>query len=76
MDLHGDSTYTLIQTKHVIPRALKVNASHKPLFAFVADKIADFLSQHPEADVESVEGKALEEGFDATGEGRLRAAAA
>ncbi|PWI76897.1 glucokinase [Purpureocillium lilacinum] len=59
VDLHGDSTYTLIQTKHVIPRALKVNASHKPLFAFVADKIADFLSQHPEADVESVEGKVL-----------------
>ncbi|KAJ6442362.1 glucokinase [Purpureocillium lavendulum] len=60
VDLHGDSTYTLIQTKHVIPRALKVNPSHKPLFAFVADKIADFLSQHPEADVESVEGKALQ----------------
>ncbi|OAQ57812.1 glucokinase [Purpureocillium lilacinum] len=59
VNLHGDSTYTLIQTKHAIPRALKVSSSHKPLFAFVADKIADFLSQNPEADVESVEGKTL-----------------
>ncbi|KAJ6436906.1 reverse transcriptase [Purpureocillium lavendulum] len=59
VDLHGDSTYTLIQTKHVIPRALKVNPSYKPLFGFVADKIADFLSQHPEADAESVKGEAV-----------------
>ncbi|UNI22265.1 Hexokinase [Purpureocillium takamizusanense] len=60
VNLHGDSTYRLIQVKHVIPRPLKVNPSHKPLFAFVADKIADFLHQNPEADVESVEGKTVQ----------------
>jgi hexokinase len=49
VDLHGDSTYTLRQVKHVVPPEFTVNQSHKPLFLFIAQKLADFLEQyHPE----------------------------
>lgn len=46
IDLHGDATYTLLQSKHVVPRALVVNKSYRPLFKFIAEKIADFLEQN------------------------------
>ncbi|KAK8090395.1 hexokinase [Apiospora hydei] len=49
--LHGDGTYSLVQTKYPIPRPLTVNPSYKPLFRFIAEKIRDFLEEHPEADI-------------------------
>ncbi|KAH7153437.1 hexokinase [Dactylonectria macrodidyma] len=53
VNLHGDSTYTLVQSKHSIPRDLMVNSSHKPLFNFVAERVGEFLKkQHDEVDRE------------------------
>lgn len=46
VDLHGDSTFTLVQTKHAVPASIRVNVSHKPLFRFIAGKLADFLGIH------------------------------
>lgn len=46
VDLHGDSTYTLQQSRQAIPRHLMVNSSHKPLFNFVAEEIKRFLGQY------------------------------
>ncbi|KAK7949530.1 hexokinase [Apiospora saccharicola] len=51
VSLHGDSTYSLVQTKYPIPRPLTVNQSCKPLFRFIAEKIRDFLEEHPESDI-------------------------
>ncbi|KAL4877136.1 hypothetical protein BJY04DRAFT_222451 [Aspergillus karnatakaensis] len=44
--LHGDATFNVVQSKHIVPQAVMVNASYKPLFAFVAQKISDFLAVH------------------------------
>ncbi|KAK7987393.1 hypothetical protein PG989_007708 [Apiospora arundinis] len=52
VQLHGDGTYSLVQSKYLIPRPLTVNSSYKPLFRFIAEKIQDFLQEHPEADVQ------------------------
>ncbi|KAK6843895.1 hypothetical protein PG987_004755 [Apiospora arundinis] len=52
VQLHGDGTYSLVQSKYLIPRPLTVNPSYKPLFRFIAEKIQDFLQEHPEADVQ------------------------
>ncbi|KAK8019099.1 hexokinase [Apiospora arundinis] len=52
VQLHGDGTYSLVQSKYLIPRPLTVNPSYKPLFRFIAEKIRDFLKEHPEADVQ------------------------
>lgn len=49
--LHGDGTYSLVQTKYPIPRPLTVSQSYQPLFRFIAEKIRDFLKEHPEADI-------------------------
>lgn len=54
--LHGDTTYTLKQAKHTVPRELRVNASYQPLFRFIAGKIKDFLEEHPEASLEEPSG--------------------
>ncbi|KAK8041765.1 glucokinase [Apiospora rasikravindrae] len=51
VNLHGDGTYSLVQTKYPIPRPLTVNPSYKPLFRFIAEKIRDFLEEHPESDI-------------------------
>lgn len=48
--LHGDSTYTIAQAKHVVPRNVMINASHEPLFNFIAEKIQDFLGANFKAD--------------------------
>lgn len=48
INLHGDSTYTLHQSKHAVSRDLRVNVSYRPLFAFIADRIRCFLEEHPE----------------------------
>ncbi|KAK6866327.1 hypothetical protein PG995_002855 [Apiospora arundinis] len=52
VQLHGDGTYSLVQSKYLIPRPLTVNPSYKPLFRFIAEKIQDFLKEHPEVDVQ------------------------
>lgn len=51
VNLHGDGTYSLVQTKYPIPRPVTVNQSYKPLFRFIAEKIRDFLEEHPEVDI-------------------------
>ncbi|KAH7120222.1 putative glucokinase [Dactylonectria estremocensis] len=69
VDLHGDSTYTLVQSKHSIPRELMVNSSHQPLFKFVAERVGDFLKkQH---DVEPARDK-RRGGEEANREGHLK----
>ena len=46
VDLHGDSTFTTVQTKHTIPPDVMVNPSYNPLFSFIARNIAAFLEEH------------------------------
>lgn len=46
VDLHGDSTFTAVQTKHGVPADVMVNPSYKPLFSFVAEKISEFLESN------------------------------
>lgn len=46
VNLHGDSTYTMVQSKQVIPRHLMVNASYEPLFNFIAARIGYFIEEH------------------------------
>ncbi|KAK7952753.1 uncharacterized protein PG986_008481 [Apiospora aurea] len=58
VELHGDGTYSLVQTKYPIPRPLTVNPSYKPLFRFIAEKIRDFLEGHPEADIHNGDSSA------------------
>jgi hexokinase len=53
VDLHGDSTFTIIQSKHKVPPDVMVNQSYRPLFDFIAEKIAGFLVSHPDSDLKS-----------------------
>ncbi|KAL1838955.1 hypothetical protein VTK73DRAFT_4190 [Phialemonium thermophilum] len=46
VDLRGDATFAVVQAKHAVPPRLMVNPSHRPLFAFIAAKLADFLQTH------------------------------
>lgn len=46
VDLHGDSTFTVTQSKHSVPPDVMVNCSYRPLFDFIAQRIADFLDVH------------------------------
>lgn len=45
-DLHGDSTFTVLQSKHKVPPSVMVNESYLPLFGFIAANIAEFLNTH------------------------------
>ncbi|KAF3396512.1 Glucokinase [Penicillium rolfsii] len=45
-ELHGDSTFTVLQSKHRVPPSVMVNKSHLPLFDFIAGNIAEFLNTH------------------------------
>lgn len=45
-ELHGDSTFTVLQSKHKIPPSVMVNQSYLPLFDFIAGNIAEFLNTH------------------------------
>ncbi|KAJ3496927.1 hypothetical protein NLG97_g2299 [Lecanicillium saksenae] len=59
VELHGNSTYTMKQSKHAVPRAVMINERHEPLFDFIAKQIACFLDANPDMDVtESVEPNA------------------
>ncbi|KAL5594039.1 hypothetical protein BROUX41_001091 [Berkeleyomyces rouxiae] len=44
VQLHGDSTYTLLQQAREIPRSVMTEHSYMPLFLFIAQCIADFLA--------------------------------
>lgn len=44
--LHGNSTFSLTQTKVAIPKDLMVAKESKQLFAFLAEQIAAFLEEH------------------------------
>lgn len=46
VDLHGDSTFTSVQTTRNVPTEVMVNSSYKPLFAFIAEQISTFLRVH------------------------------
>ncbi|OAQ58934.1 glucokinase [Pochonia chlamydosporia 170] len=43
VELYGNAKYSVHQTKHVVPREVRINPSYKPLFGFIAAKIAEFL---------------------------------
>ena len=46
IDLHGDGTFSLTQSKVAIPPELMVAPTSKPLFAFLAKQIEAFLREH------------------------------
>lgn len=46
VDLHGDATFTVVRSKYTVPVEDRVNASYRPVFSFIAEKIADFLDVH------------------------------
>lgn len=60
VELFGDSTYTLRQSKHVVPPALRVNTSHRPLFKFIAEQLRDFLAVHYPETPPAVVGRQLQ----------------
>lgn len=58
MNLHGDSTFDTFQKKHVVPSEIRVNASHEPLFRFIAAKVQEFLQEYvPEKGLGNVESE-------------------
>lgn len=52
-ELHGDSTFTVLQSKNRIPASVMVNQSHQPLFDFIAQNIGEFLNVHLDPSSES-----------------------
>ncbi|KAI5282024.1 glucokinase, partial [Ascosphaera acerosa] len=46
VDLHGDGTYSLRQSKARIPHELMVAGSYKALFAFMAERVEAFIHEH------------------------------
>ncbi|GFF42572.1 glucokinase [Aspergillus udagawae] len=48
VDLHGDSTFTVTQSKHSVPPDVMINSSYRPLFKFIAQRIEKFLDSHLE----------------------------
>ncbi|KXH64764.1 hexokinase [Colletotrichum nymphaeae SA-01] len=51
VELHGDSTYSLTQSKAVIPRHLMTAPTYKDLFRFIALQMKEFLEKHHPEDV-------------------------
>jgi hexokinase len=51
VELHGNSTFAVTQSRHRVPPDVMVCQSYKPLFNFIAEKIADFLVAHPVPDL-------------------------
>ncbi|KAI9044915.1 glucokinase glkA [Aspergillus affinis] len=69
IDLHGDTTFSLTQSKIMIPRELMASGSSKDLFLFLARQIESFLrihhNEHFEAHLQRRrEGSGEEELFD------------
>lgn len=55
VELHGNSKYSMTQSKHAVPAEVMVNDSHRPLFEFIANRIAAFLDEHPELDIKDAD---------------------
>ncbi|KAK1574627.1 hexokinase [Colletotrichum navitas] len=53
VELNGDSTYSLTQSKAVIPRDLMSAPTYKDLFRFIALQIKTFLEKHRPSDLET-----------------------
>ncbi|KAF9886240.1 glucokinase [Aspergillus nanangensis] len=69
IDLHGDTTFSLTQSKMLIPRELMASGSSKDLFHFLARQIEAFLRIHHNEHFEAherrrLQGTAEEELFD------------
>ncbi|OLN97759.1 Glucokinase 2 [Colletotrichum chlorophyti] len=62
VELHGDSTYSLTQSKVVIPRHLMVAPTYKDLFRFIAVQTKSFMEEHHPSDMESWQQLVKEEG--------------
>ena len=49
VELKGDGTYNMIQSKAVVPPALQTAKTSSELFGFIADHLRNFLEQyHPD----------------------------
>lgn len=46
VDLHGNSTYKVTQTKQTVPEHLRINPRYQPLFSFIAKALREFLDEH------------------------------
>ncbi|KAK1977957.1 hexokinase [Colletotrichum cereale] len=53
VELNGDSTYSLTQSKAVIPRHLMTAPTYRDLFRFIALQIKAFLGEHRPSDLET-----------------------
>ncbi|EEA25578.1 hypothetical protein TMatcc_006192 [Talaromyces marneffei ATCC 18224] len=56
VNLHGDSTFTVTQSRHRVPPEVMVCQSYKPLFDFIAGKIGDFLVENSASDAKGHNG--------------------
>jgi hexokinase len=45
VNLMGDSTFEVAQSKHSVPPSLMVSSSHRPLFNFIAQRLKEFLEK-------------------------------
>ncbi|KAJ0334121.1 hypothetical protein COL5a_000167 [Colletotrichum fioriniae] len=71
VELHGDSTYSLTQSKAVIPRHLMAAPTYKDLFRFIASQMKEFLEKHHPEDL-TTWSQLLKEGDAITGETRQK----
>ncbi|KAH0428472.1 hexokinase [Colletotrichum camelliae] len=55
VELHGDSTYSLTQSKVTIPRHLMLAPTYKDLFRFIALQTKAFMEKHHASDLEDWE---------------------
>lgn len=59
VDLHGDTTFTIKQSKIVVPPRLMTAATAAELFAFLAEQLDFFLQQHHEEMLQEYRAKRL-----------------
>ncbi|KAL2811439.1 putative glucokinase [Aspergillus granulosus] len=45
VNLKGDSTFDVTQSKHIVPLSVMVCSSYRPLFDFIAQKLKEFLEK-------------------------------
>ncbi|KAL2869643.1 putative glucokinase [Aspergillus lucknowensis] len=45
VNLKGDSTFDVAQSKHIVPPSLMVSNSHRPLFDYIAHRLKEFLEK-------------------------------
>ncbi|KAL1620889.1 glucokinase [Diplodia seriata] len=46
VELHGDRTFSIKQTKSIIPRNLRIGSTSADLFSFIAHEVERFLKKH------------------------------